>query len=92
MKEYWLPMASHDFSLLHMFVGCAVAQIDGYRTIGMQGLKHLQKTITVVNQRLEDPRTIATDGTLAIIAAMAIFEVQVLVDLHFPHKLLTMYR
>jgi hypothetical protein len=76
MADYWLPIAFHDAALLHALIGCADVYASGYMTIsdGQRGLRHMQTAISIVNKRLEYPKTISS-GTLVIVASLAMLEV-----------------
>ena len=77
MVEYWLPLAFQDPALLHSFLGCAEVHISGYGTIkdGSAGSKHMHAAISMINKQLAAGVENVSHGILAVIAGVALLEV-----------------
>lgn len=76
IENYWLPLAFQDPALLHSFIACADAYVNGYRSeqVRPRWLRHLSEVISIMNQRLSMPAPSISKQTLAVIAGMALLE------------------
>ena len=85
VAEYWLYIAFEDPALIHIFIGCADVYTRGYSAIvsGTKGLRHFYEAISLVNRRLQDAYENVSETTLAIIAALAMLEVNLHSTLSF---------
>ncbi|KAF7563934.1 hypothetical protein G7046_g200 [Stylonectria norvegica] len=74
--DYWLPLAFRDGALLHNIIGCADVFVSGYTTVkdASKGLRHLNKAISIVNQRFMESKDVMSPGTLSVIAGIALLE------------------
>ncbi|KAK7227997.1 hypothetical protein V2G26_000167 [Clonostachys chloroleuca] len=78
IENYWLPLAFQDPALLHSFIACADAYVNGYRSeqVRPRWLRHLSEVISIMNQRLSMPTPSISKQTLAVIAGMALLELR----------------
>ncbi|KAJ5578804.1 uncharacterized protein N7459_007768 [Penicillium hispanicum] len=75
MTEYWLSLAYRDAAFMHTIIGCAeshFAESPSYHDRPIT-VKHLNAAISIINRRLANSEVI-TDGTLVVIATMAMIE------------------
>lgn len=76
IKSYWLPLALNDAALLHSFIGCAGIFTGAYRSSqDTRGLKHLQASISIVQQRLTSQETLIESVVVPVVAGVALLEV-----------------
>ncbi|CAH0023202.1 unnamed protein product, partial [Clonostachys rhizophaga] len=76
IENYWLPLAFQDPALLHSFIACADAYVNGYvsEQVRPRWSKHLSEVVSIMNQRLSMPTPAISQQTLAVIAGMALLE------------------
>jgi hypothetical protein len=80
IENYWLPLAFQDPALLHSFIACADAYVNGYMSeqVRPRWSKHLSEVVSIMNQRLSMPAPAISEQTLAVIAGMALLELSVI--------------
>lgn len=77
VTETWIPMAFDDPALLHCIMFC----VEGYDACGRgtrerpEAIAHMEKAISMVNERLAAPTPDITNATIVVVCTMAYGEV-----------------
>jgi hypothetical protein len=84
MRKGLFAIAIHDKALFHTFMSHYVASFELRFGKGdpAESLQHRTEAIRIVNERLQDRTHALTDGTIATVANIAIYEVCALQYLH----------
>ena len=76
MTDYWLTLAMVDDAFLHTLIGCAESHFSTSKWTHdrLLTVKHLNEAISIVNRRIANIELLS-EGTLVVIATIAIIEV-----------------
>ena len=77
MRKGLFSLAVHDAALFHTFMSHYVASYNLRFSTGdpAESMQHRTEAIRIVNERLQDPLQALSDGTIAAVANMAVYEV-----------------
>jgi hypothetical protein len=77
MRRGLFSLAVHDAALFHTFMSHYVAAYNLRSSTGdpAESMQHRTEAIRIVNERLEDPQQALSDGNIAAVANLAIYEV-----------------
>lgn len=77
MRKGLFSLAVHDAALFHTFLAHYVASYDLRYGAGdpAESLYHRMEAVRIVNERLADVSQGLSDGTIAAVANMAVYEV-----------------
>ena len=79
MRKGLFSLATHDAALFHTFMSHYVAAYSLRFSTGdpVESMQHRTQAIRIVNERLRDPKQALSDGNIAAVANMAVYEVSV---------------
>ncbi len=82
MRKGLLSSAIHDAALFHTFLAHYVASYDLRYGSGdpEESLRHRMEAVRIVNERLADIPRALSDGTIATVANIAVYEVRTRTD------------
>ena len=77
MRKGLFSLAVHDAALFHTFMSHYVASYNLRFSTGdpTESMQHRTEAIRIVNERLQHPSQAVSDGTIAAVANMAVYEV-----------------
>jgi hypothetical protein len=77
MRKGLFSLAVHDPALFHTFLSHYVAAYNSRFQIGdpAESVQHRTRAIQIINERLTNQDKVLSDGTIATVANMAVYEV-----------------